>query len=208
MNVRGQKILIHGSSSIGDKGAGALGLALVPRLQALGATVVVNATSGQGFAGDAAGRLVGRPEQRTAFLEELRKTRPNILLMIMGANPTGSDAELGEGIKFVMQAAKDVGAALAWVGPAVTAHEDAQPVVDRWNRVAPSILGKRFHDATGWTDAVQGRTADGSHFTRAGGEAYAPKIVAWLVSINNDISKTILVAAAIAVGSYFLLRSR
>jgi len=207
MILRDKKILIHGSSSIGERGTGALGLAIVPRLRDLGATVVVNATSGQGFAGSAPGRLVGRPEQRDAFLRELVLVKPDLLLMIMGANPTGSDLELEDGIRFVVSAAKRVGAAIAWVGPAVTRHVDAQPTVAKWNKVAPRVLGSRFHEATSWTDPFIGRTADGSHFTRAGGEAYAPKIIAWLKSLDSskDLVKPILFATVVALGTLFWL---
>ena len=209
MRVAGKRVHVVGSSSVGEGGTGTLGKTLEPALRALGASAVsFDAKSGRGLAGDAGNRLAGTAAQRQAFAEALATAKPDVVLVVLGGNPSGSDAQLTEALHFVSTAVAATRAKLLWLGPPVYRDPTAMAVTEQYERLAPPVLGATYRSSLPYTDPTAGRTTDGVHFTAAGAYTWARGILHELDAAGGHPLRWLLVGAAAAAGAGALLLRR
>lgn len=209
MNLKGKRVLVVGSSSVGEQGTGTLGKALNEQLTALGVSnVQFDAKTSRGLAAPSSNQLVGTAAQKQAFAAELARVQPDLVLAVFGGNPSGTDQELRAGMSYVQATARAQGAKLLWVGPPPYLG-GAQDITDQYDRIGPEVLGAAYHSSQPWTRADYGRTADFVHFTVAGGQKWAMAITTWLQTQGAPAWSWLAGAvAALGAGWYFLRRRR
>lgn len=203
MTLEDKRLVVLGSSSIGEAGSGTLGKALRSMLPRTQLTFI--GRSGYGFAGSS-NSFTGTAAQRNALAKELQAVGPfDYVLVVLGSNPTGGTEDLQAAMRWF---AGRVGQGrVFWVGPPVYATLAEQRITNLYDAVGPTVLGKRYVSSRGWTDPIQGRTADKVHFTVDGARNWAQGILTW---VQNQISPSwaplLALAAGIATLFYFLRR--
>lgn len=202
MTLQGKRVVILGSSSVGERGTGALGRALRELLP--GAQLQFIGRSGYGFAGSASKRIAGTRAQRSSLLVKLRELEPfDLVLVVMGGNPTGTAAELREAMQwFVSQVGPG---RVLWVGPPVYSSAYHQRITDIYDRVGREVLGSHYVSSHNWTYPDWGRAADRVHFTLDGARQWARGIVSWAQrqSKGGGIGALLALVAAGAAFWYF-----
>lgn len=209
MNIRNKRVLVVGSSSVGEQGSGALGKALKPQLLQLGASdVQFEGRSSRGLAAPGANQLVGTPTQRQAFATELAQRKPDVVLMVFGSNPSGTDAELADGMRYVQSTVRAAGAKLLWVGPPPYLGASQQTITNQYDAVGPKVLGDAYHSSQHWVSDIYERTADYLHFTAAGGQQWARAIALWVGAPSQTPLLWVAGVLATASAGLYLLRRR
>lgn len=186
MQLSSKTIAVLGSSSVGEDGVGTLGRALFSELSS--SDVRFNAKVGRGLAGAATNRLVGTLYQRRELQDWLTENRPDIILVVLGGNPPGSDAEMLDGAAFLSKLSAALGAELYWVGPPVYSDPSLQQITNRYDLLIPQVLGSKYQSSQAWTSTSEGRTADRVHFTQSGANSWASRIVGWLSASSSQPS--------------------
>jgi lysophospholipase L1-like esterase len=205
MTFEGKRVLVIGSSSVGERGTGALGRALQELLP--DAQLQFIGRSGYGFAGSASKRLAGTQAQRSSLLSELRALGPtDLVLVVMGSNPTGTAAELREAMQWL---ASEVGLGrLLWVGPPPYSSAYHQKITNMYDAVGPTVLGQHYVSSHNWTSPTWGRAADKVHFTLTGARKWAQGIVSWAQRQSGaSLALPVLLLAA-AGAAYWYFRRR
>lgn len=205
MAFEGKRVLVIGSSSIGERGTGALGKALQELLP--GAQLWFYGRSGYGFAGPSSKRIAGNAAQRSSLLSVLRDLEPiDRVLVVMGSNPTGTAAELREAMQWL---ASEVGLGrLLWVGPPVYSTAYEQKITDMYDAVGPTVLGQHYVSSHNWTSPTWGRAADKVHFTLTGARQWANGIVSWVQRQTGGGIIPLLMLAAAGAAAYWYFRRR
>lgn len=168
-----KNIFVIGSSSIGENGSGALGQAFKSlfgdsKLTFLG-------KSGAGF-----NYFAGTAAQRSALENQIRAAAPDLVLVVMGGNPTGTAVALGEMMTWLKNVVSNAGGELRWVGPPVYRDASTQSITKLYDNIGPRILGSSYVSSQGWTSPTAGRTSDGVHFTDYGAHQWGEKIATWI----------------------------
>lgn len=206
MTLQGKRVVVLGSSSVGERGTGALGRALRELLP--GAQLQFIGRSGHGFAGSAGKRLAGTVAQRRSLLMKLRESEPfDLVLVAMGSNPTGTAAQLREAMQwFVSQVGPG---RVLWVGPPVYLSAYHQRITDTYDTVGRQVLGARYASSRDWTYPDWGRARDRVHFTLDGARKWAQGIVSWLGrQSTGGGGVAALLVVAVAGTAIYLLRKR
>jgi hypothetical protein len=205
VTLEGKRVLVIGSSSIGERGTGALGKALQELLP--GAQLWFYGRSGYGFAGSSSKRIAGNAEQRSSLLSVLRELEPiDRVLVVMGSNPTGTAAELREAMQWL---AAEVGLGrLLWVGPPVYSTSYEQGITNTYDAVGPTVLGSHYVSSHNWTDPTWGRAADKVHFTLTGARKWAQGIVSWVQGQSGAGWALPILLLVTGVGAYLYFRRR
>jgi len=172
-----QRVLVIGSSSIGENGSGTLGQALRNLLSSEVIDLTFIGKSGAGF-----NHFAGTAAARAALEREMRDHRAQLVLVVMGGNPTGTAVQLGEMMTWLKNAvgSATAGAKLLWVGPPVYKDAPTQNITKLYDNIGPRILGSSYASSQSWTSPTQGRTSDGVHFTDYGAHQWGEKIVEWM----------------------------
>jgi lysophospholipase L1-like esterase len=192
------RILVIGSSSIGENGSGMLAKAL--RSQLSESTVTFFGKSGAGF------KAIAEAAQ-----QKVRAVAPDLVLVVMGGNPTGTAAELETAMARFKAALGDT--PLLWVGPPVYAAAFNQNITRMYDTVGPRVLGSDYVSSQGWTSPTSGRTSDKVHFTDYGATLWGQKITEWVRERSSPAviaavgGGLFVVAAAIAAFWFFKLRA-
>jgi lysophospholipase L1-like esterase len=206
MALEGKRVVVIGSSSVGERGTGALGRALRELLP--GAQLQFIGRSGYGFAGSASKRLAGTQAQRRSLLQQLQMLQPfDLVLVAMGSNPTGTAAQLREAMQWFDS---QVGPGrVRWIGPPVYSSAYHQKITDTYDTVGRQVLGSRYVSSRDWTYPDWGRARDGVHFTLEGARAWAHGIVSWLRRQKRGGGIEILLAVALAaLTAHWYLRKK
>ncbi len=198
-----QRILVLGSSSIGERGSGNLGQALKNQLDA---DLYFIGKSGAGFKD-----FAGNSLQRSTLLSQIRSFGPQLVLVVMGGNPTGTASELESAMRWLKDAAAASGVSVLWAGPPVYAATFNQRISDMYDAIGPMVFGSDYVSSQPWTNTTVGRTKDRVHFTDYGATLWGQKIVDWvrgrtspsLVAVGGGM---LAVLAAVGAAFWFFRR--
>lgn len=195
-----KNIFVIGSSSIGENGSGALGQAFKSLLGDSNLTFL--GKSGAGF-----NYFAGTAAQRSALESQIRAAAPDLVLVVMGGNPTGTAVALGEMMTWLKNAVGD--AKLLWVGPPVYKDASTQGITKLYDNVGPRILGSSYASSQSWTRSDSGRTPDGVHFTDYGAHQWGEKIVEWMRSELSPAPWAVFAFfGALGLGAWLWFRRR
>jgi lysophospholipase L1-like esterase len=191
------RILVIGSSSIGENGSGTLAKAL--RSQLSESAVTFFGKSGAGFKAIA-----------DAAQQKVRAVAPDLVLVVMGGNPTGTASGLESLMRRFKAALGDT--PLLWVGPPVYAAAFNQNITRMYDAVGPRVLGSDYVSSQDWTSPTAGRTNDKVHFTDYGAYLWGQKITDWVrerlsPAVVAAVGGGLLVVAA-AIAAFWFFRRR